>query len=69
MLSFGGGAALSDRAALGSHLAFTTDASANAARLQAELPGTFAAAGILPAVELSVSRLTFYGGARASLAR
>jgi hypothetical protein len=66
VLSFGGGAALSDRGALGSHLAFTTDVSANGARLQANLPAMFAAAGILPAVELSVSRLTLYGGARAS---
>jgi hypothetical protein len=68
VFSFGGGAALSDRAALGgSHLAFTTDVSANAARLQADLPATFAAAGVLPAIELSVSRFTFYGGVRASL--
>src|ERR1051326_2838318 len=38
VLSFGGGAAFSDRAALGSHLAFTTAVSADGARPQAALP-------------------------------
>src|SRR2546423_7022719 len=62
VFSFGGGAALSERAPLGpgNHLAFTVDVSANASRLQGNLPATFAAAAALPALELNVSRLTVY---------
>lgn len=64
--SMGAGGAVALRHALAPHLALTLDGAANVSRLSGEAHGSFAAAELLPALELRAGALSLFGGARAA---
>jgi hypothetical protein len=66
VFSLGGAASLNARDPIGRFAALTMSASAGASRLNGSSIATFAQADIVPALELNVWRLSFFGGLRAA---
>lgn len=64
--SLGGGASVSARHPLGQYAALTLNASGNLARLGGAFSATYTEAAAVPALELTLRRLTLFGGVRAA---
>jgi len=64
--SLGGSAGFTARQSIGGPVAFTLQGAGAATRLQATDAGTFILGDLSPALELRVSRVTLFGGARAT---